>query len=400
MKITHVIPYMHPNAGGPPIVVDRFCRELQGRGVDVNVLTTDALAETDNSSWQQQFDHLQNLHVLPSWGNGPFAFSARLAKLLRQLAAESDLVQIHTLWTYPGFMAARICRQLKTPYLVMPHGMLDPHSVSRKSSKKKLIGRLVQWPQLRRSAGMIYTHDEERQLAESTCDGLPPGFIVPLGADTPPSISVEELRGKFFARFPELAKKQLVLFLSRLHSKKGLDLLIPAFQRVVTKHPQAQLVLVGPGEPDYIKELQALAAKAGVANHMTMTGPLYDEDKWGAMAASALFALPSYQENFALVVVDALQLGLPAVLSRRVNIWDNVVSAGAAVDCELNPESIANAICFVLENETFRQEAALAGPRLVQEQFTWQKAADEMLRAYESVLTRTKAEQHSLGATS
>lgn len=385
MRVTHVIPYMHPRAGGPPVVVDRFCRSLTQRGWSCRVLTTDALARGDASHGTDCYRSDYTLDVYPSRG-GPFAYSPELAAAMTDAVAQSDLVHLHTLWTYPGIAAIRACRRLRVPLVVMPHGMLDPHSLQRKRWKKALYARFVEWPNLKRAAGMIYTHSEEQRLAELSCPDLPPGSIVPLGADQPPTDA--DLAEGFWAKFPRLRGKRLILFLSRLHPKKGLDLLIPAFARVARQQPDVELLLVGDGEPGYVRHLRQLAAREDIADRTTFAGPLLGRDKWSALAAGTLLILPSYQENFALVVAEALAAKLPVILSRRVNIWRDVAQAGAGAVCELSLESIAETLSGCLASEEFLRTARERGPRLVSERFNWERSTDALVLAYERALSQ------------
>src|SRR5262249_25906874 len=155
MKIVHVIPYMHAAAGGPPVVVDRLSRELVARGHDVRVLTTDLYAEGD-STWQAAENFPYQIEVYPA-GN-TFGYSRAFQRGIREAVRNSDIVHIHTLWTFASLAAARESLRANVPYLVMPHGMLDPHSVRRGWLKKQLYGRIVEWPLLRRASGMCYTH--------------------------------------------------------------------------------------------------------------------------------------------------------------------------------------------------------------------------------------------------
>ena len=202
------------------------------------------------------------------------------------------------------------------PYVVSPHGMLDPGSLGRRGVRKRAYAAVVEWPHLRRAAGMIYTAEEERRLAESSVSGLPPGSVVPLGAGDPPDEPRADLAATFFESFPELKGKRVVLFLGRLHEKKGPDRLIAAFPEVRRAVPGAALALVGPGEERYVAGLRA-AAGEGVHFLGSLSGRL----KWAAYAAADVFVLPSFQENFALTVAEALRVGTPAVLTRHVNIW-------------------------------------------------------------------------------
>jgi glycosyltransferase involved in cell wall biosynthesis len=386
VDIVHVTPYMHPAAGGPPVVVDRLCRHLARHGWVSRVVTTDTLARGMSADWTTQYGQDYELAVFASRGAGVYSYSPQLAARIDAAVAESRLVHIHTLWTYPGWAAMRACRRQNVPFVVMPHGMLDPNSLGRKWMKKQLYGRFVEWPQLRAAAAMVYTHEEERRLAESSVPRLPQGFLVPLGADSPPELPRERLAEQFFQRFPQLQGRKLVLFLSRLHPKKGLDLLVPAFRSVATRNRDAHLVLVGPGDDDYVASLLRLVKEAGLADRVTFTGALLGQAKWEAMAAATMLVLPSYQENFALVVAEGMRLGLPIVLSRRVNIWAEVVAAGAGVACELAADSLASAMGHYLDQPALADGAGRQGQQLASRQFNWDRTASAMEVAYHQVL--------------
>jgi len=387
IDVTHVIPYMHPKSGGPPVVVDRLCRQLVKRDFRVRVVTTDLFAQDETTTaWAEPFRSAYAMDVYPASGPGSFGYSRALKLQMESIVAQSRLVVLHTVWTYVSLVAAKACQRQGVPYLVMPHGMLDPASMGRKPWKKQLYGSLFEWRNLRRAAGMIYTHAEEERLAAESVSGLPRSFLMPLGADEPPVASRDELAGEFFAAHPELKDRELVVFLGRLHSKKGLDLLIPAMQTLAHARPAAHLVLVGQGSPEYERELHALAAKWNVAGRITWTGSLSGREKWAALSAGKVFALPSYQENFALVVVEALRLGLPVVLSRRVNICPDIVQAGAGLECALNPVSVAETLTEYLEHPQLAHEAGERGQALVAQHYTWPRAADRFVEIYHQVI--------------
>ncbi len=230
---------------------------------------------------------------------------------------------------------------------------------------------------------MIYTHEAERQLAESSIEGLPPGYIVPLGCDEPPQSGRGALTEEFLSAHPHLRGRLLVTFLSRLHPKKGLDLLIPAFTLLSIERPSAHLVLVGPGDPQYIQHIRQLVEKYSLADRVTFTGPLEGRAKWAALAASNLFVLPSYQENFAIVVVEALRMGVPVVISRRINIWEDIVNAGGGVACDLDPTNIAGAIDSLLADPFRAGRIGAKGQQFVGLHFNWDRGADALAQVYQ-----------------
>jgi glycosyltransferase involved in cell wall biosynthesis len=340
--------------------------------------------------WKAQYCDGYDLAVFASQGPGNYAYSGQLAAKIDAIVAQSRVVHVHTLWSYLGWTAMRACRRQDVPFIVMPHGMLDPNSLGRKWLKKQLYGRFVEWPQVRAAAAMLYTHAEEQRLAERSVRKLPAGFIVPLGADPPPELPREQLAKQFFHRFPDMCGRKLVLFLSRLHPKKGLDLLIPAFRAVAASQRNAHLVVVGPGDDEYVASLRRLVDSEGLADRATFTGPLLGQAKWEAFSAATVFVLPSYQENFAIVVAEAMRMGLPVVLSRRVNIWSDVVEAGAGRTCDLTADSVARAITHYLDNPSAVEQAGRQGQQLAAERFNWDRTAAAVAEIYRHVLSGKK----------
>ena len=381
---------MHPEAGGPPVVVDRFCRELTSLGHSVSVVTTDALCPIGDCDWTKPFEQQYEFTALPALRRKAFGYSRQLKSLLETRVAEFDLVHVHNLWSYMNIAAGYACLKRNVPFVVSTHGMLDPNSLSRKSWKKKWYGRLIEFPQLRRANGMIYTHDEEKALANSSCPGLPTGYVVPLGADELPRQGIDAAKDELLKKYPVFRNKKLVLFLGRIHPKKGLDLLIPAMAILSQNLPAAHLVLAGPVDEGYRIKVDRMIKEHQLEERITFTGPVYETQKWGMLSLADLFVLPSYQENFAITVVEALRTGLPVVLSEHVNIWHDLVAASSGVKCELNPANIACKLEEVLTDEALHQRLSSNGPALVEREFTWQVAGKKLVESYQQVLNQER----------
>ncbi len=390
MKALHLIPYMHPSAGGPPVVADRFCRHLIPHGWEVEVITTDNYAREDDSSWIEDYQAPYKLTVLPSRGKKGFGFSSSLKRELRAKLPTTDIVHIHNLWSYFNIQGSRLCRKLSIPFVVSTHGMLDPHSLARKSWKKRAYGNWIEWPQLRSATGMIYTHSEEQRLAEQQCSGLPEGHVIPLAADDPPSKDRQALSRTFLAEHPQFTDKTRLLFLGRLHSKKGLDLLIPAMARIRDANPNVVLIFVGPCEPDYRIELDRMLARNGVAQACHFVGPLSGERKWSALAAADLFMLPSYQENFAIALVEALRVGTPALISKRVNIWQALESNRAAFVADLTVDSVVEKTLESLSDRTRLQGMSDAALKYSATSYSWQASTRLLDQDYRKLLAVTR----------
>jgi len=265
-------------------------------------------------------------------GYGTYRYSPRLAPWLRSNARRYDAVIVNGLWQYQGLGTWRALRRIGHPYFVFTHGMLDPwfkKAYPLKHLKKSLYWPWAEYRVLRDAAGVLFTTEEERQLAQRSFSLYrAKEHVVAFGTSAPPT-DVDRLRAFFFERHPSLRGKRLVLFLSRLHEKKGCDLLVGAFARVAAADPNLHLVMAGPDQSGLLPKLQRLAQQGGVADRISWPGMLQGGAKWGAFYASEVFALPSHQENFGIAVVEALACGLPVLISDKVNIWREVEREGA-----------------------------------------------------------------------
>jgi glycosyltransferase involved in cell wall biosynthesis len=387
MRILHLIPYMHPSTGGPPVVVDHWCVELQARGHSVQVITTDAYSDGAND-WVDAYAKRFPIQVASRRGPNGFGYSPQLRAMVRQALPETDLVHIHNVWSYLNQVGMSECRRQGVPYVVSTHGMLDPHSMGRKPWKKQLYGWLLEWTSLRHASAIVFTHQEEDRLSRMTCQGLPKGFVIGLGTEEPPNGSRKALAELCLTRFPQLAGRRVVLFLSRLHPKKGLDLLLPAFADVLQSIPDSLLLLVGPGDASYVDSLRDMATQMQLGSSVVFAGPLHNDEKWGALSAAEVFVLPSYQENFAIAVAEAMRAGTVVVCSERVNICNDIVDAFAAVKCELDSADIAVQIKRILLDGQLRKSLGQNATNYAARHYTWSVSAAKLIDAYQQILAQ------------
>jgi glycosyltransferase involved in cell wall biosynthesis len=260
--------------------------------------------------------------------------SPRLSGWISERARQFDAIVIHGLWRYTSAGVWRGLRGLGVPYFVFPHGMLDPyfkHAFPWKHLQKSICWRTVERRVLRDARAVLFTCEQERRRARLTF----PSYawherVVGLGIARPGGDALAEKQA-FLAAYPGLADTRMVLFLGRIHPKKGCDLLIRAFARVAAYDPSLRLVMAGPDECGWQAELQTLAQQLAVNRRVVWTGPLYGDLKWGAMRAADVFALPSHTENFGITVAEAMACGLPVLISREVNIWREIESGGAGL---------------------------------------------------------------------
>jgi glycosyltransferase involved in cell wall biosynthesis len=213
--------------------------------------------------------------------------------------------------------------------------MLDPwfHRTNRlKEAKKWLYWPWGDYRVLRDAHAVLFTAEREMRLARQSfwLYKLRREVVVGLGITTPPG-NPDAQRQLFLTEWPELHGKRLWLYLSRIHPKKGVDLLIEAFAAVAGEDPLLHMVIAGPDQIGWQAQLQLRASVLGLADRITWTGMLSGDLKWGAFLAAELFCLPSHQENFGMVVAEALACGVPVLISDQVNISDEVAEAGAGI---------------------------------------------------------------------
>jgi glycosyltransferase involved in cell wall biosynthesis len=319
------MPSVDPRGGGPMEGVRQRGMRLVEMGHDVEVVTLDAPADP----WVESFP--LRVHALGP-ALPPYHYTPRLVPWLRERAPSFDAIVINGLWQYHTFGTWRALRRLGLPYYVFTHGMLDPwfkRAYPLKHLKKWLFWPWAEYRVLRDAAAVLFTSEDERLLArESFWLYRAKERVVAYGTSEPPQDSAR-LRETFLAAHPELRGKRIVLFLSRIHEKKGCDLLVSAFARAAAADPALHLVMAGPDQSKLVPKLKTAAEQAGVAARIAWPGMLQGDAKWGAFYASEVFALPSHQENFGIAVVEALACGVPVLISDKVNIWREIAADGA-----------------------------------------------------------------------
>ena len=328
MKILHAIPSVDARSGGPIEGVKQMGAALQGMGHQVEVVSLDA----PDDPWVKEF--ALPLHTTGPAKFGGYRYSPRWVPWLKQNAMHYDAVIVDGLWQYHGFGTWRALRNSKTPYYVFSHGMLDPWfkiHYPLKHLKKWCYWPWAEYRLLRDARSVLFTCEEEMIQARASfwlyrCRET----VVPFGTRLPPQDS-DRLRAHFFARHPDLQGKRLLLFLGRIHEKKGCDLLVTAFCKVARQHPDLHLVLVGPDDAGATAGFMAEALAAGVGDKISWLGMLSGDDKWGAFHACDAFALPSHQENFGIAVAEAMGCTKPVLISNKVNIWREIVAGGGGL---------------------------------------------------------------------
>ncbi len=326
MKILQVISSVNPQGGGPIEGVKQLYKSLGELGVTVEIACCDA----PGAPWHA-VDGMPTIHALgpPRLG---YAYAPRLLPWLRQNAPRFDAVIVNGLWQYHGLAVRQALAGSKVPYFVFTHGMLDPwfkHTYPLKHLKKWLYWPWGEYRVLRDARAVVFTCEEERLLArQSFWLYRANEAVTSYGTSSPPANGAE-LAQNFLATNPQLQGKRIALFLSRIQEKKGCDLLLEAFAQVAGQDERLHLVMAGPDQTGWAAELKAQAKRLGIAHRISWPGMLQGDAKWGAFYAAEVFCLPSHQENFGIVVAEALACGKPVLISNKVNIWREIESDAA-----------------------------------------------------------------------
>jgi glycosyltransferase involved in cell wall biosynthesis len=379
-RVLHVVPYLGGEAGGPPVVVKRLAEGARKAGWESRIVTSREFLSLE----EERGLRTSEVMVLSSRRSALFGAQARA---LLAAIHQTDVLHCHTLWSPVVSRSAAIARMLGKKYVVAPHGMLDPYSFRQKNLKKRAYLECVERKTLSAASRILFTADDEMYLAERTLGNIPNAAVIPLGADRLPK-GKSELRRKFFDLHPDLREKRILLFMGRLHPKKRPEVLLDVMAAIRSEIPDAVLLYAGGGDDKYVSEIKARSHKMGLAKCVRFLGHLSGEAKYSALASADLFLLPSHQENFAIALAEALHAGVPAIVTKRVNIWKEVVdaNAGLAVDEGRLIENLTSAVHCLLHYTERRAGMSANAVSLASRAFTWDATCSLTLQLYEDIL--------------
>ncbi|MEY2840107.1 MAG: hypothetical protein RJB60_2406 [Pseudomonadota bacterium] len=276
---------------------------------------------------------------------GKYAYSARLTPWLKANASHYDAIFIDGIWQFHTYACWKALHGQRVPYFVFTHGMLDPwfkRTYPLKHLKKWLFWPWSEYRLLRDAKAVLFTCEQERQLARESfwlykCNEKVVGY----GTLQPPQAVAQQLIA-FTERFPALSHTRNLLFLGRVHEKKGPDLLFQAMARVRARRPSClnnvRLLMAGPADHIYGRAMQALCKQLQLDDITVWAGMVQGDLKWGAFRGCEAFILPSHQENFGIAVAEALACGVPVLVSDQVNIWREIKRSGAGL---IEPDTLA-----------------------------------------------------------
>ncbi len=365
------------SSGGLYFAVSALSKAVALRGLDVEVCgRAKPGLDEDIALWAP-------LRVHPYKAVGPLQFSLEFRRMLAGI--NPDLVHQHGLWLDDQWAAYQWHKKTGRPVVLSPHGMLDPWALSHSSVKKQVVRRLFADKALK-SAVAIHALCQPEADAVRALGLRNPVVVIPNGVDMPPEEGVSSIEG--------MDGRKILLFLGRLHSKKGVDLLLKAWGRMKGQE-EWKLVVAGWDDGGYQQDVLQLARELGLAfssditdrNSVCFYGPAFGEDKERLLGNASAFILPSLSEGLPVSVLEAWSYGLPVLMTEFCNLAEGF-EVGAAIRMEPKVESVHDAIVQLLSMEPTETHAiGDRGRSLVEGRFTWKRIAEDMGRLYQDAVS-------------
>ncbi|MGB3309298.1 MAG: hormogonium polysaccharide biosynthesis glycosyltransferase HpsP [Nodosilinea sp.] len=396
MRVLQIIPSISLVYGGPSQMVRGFAQGLAAAGAEVTILTTNSNGDSGQPPLEvprgipvQEENYTVRYFACSPWRR--YKFSVGLLTWLYQHGHEYELAHIHALFSPVSTAAATVARWQGLPYILRPLGTLDPADLQKKKRFKQLYGRGLEAPNMAGAAALHFTSSIEAEVSHrfgsTTTD-----WVIPLGVKPPPSLSEPDCQ-RALAQLGIPPSRPLVLYMSRLDPKKGLDLLLPALEQITAQGVDFHLVLAGgnPQDPAYERAVGDRIRASPLGDRTSLTGFVTGLTKAALLQTADLFVLPSYYENFGIAVAEAMVAGVPVVVSKGVYIWPDIAASGSGWVCELSVESVAHSLAEALGNSAQRRLRGQQAQRYAQNSYDWGKIAQKTLTAYATVLNQPQA---------
>lgn len=395
MKILHIVPTYLPayRYGGPIEAVHSLNKWLVKSGAEVTVYTTNVNGPENLDVAVGQPVMIDGVKVIyfPTNFLRSWYYSSAMRRALKETVKNFDLIHISSVFLFASTLGACYAKKFNKPYIISPHGSLMTATLKKKALKKKIYINLLEKRNLRGAAAIHFTTELEKR--EYIAAGLPlrEALVLPLGLDTS-KFPVDFPRGHFRKKHGISDEKKIILFLSRLSWKKGLDILIPAFADVAKKEDTV-LVLAGGDDEGYSKNIKAQISKFKIEERVIFTGMILEGDKFAAYRDADIFVLPSYAENFAIVVLEAGAMGLPVVVTPGVGLSAAVAESGAGLVVEGTVQKLSEGLLNLLQNPEKASEMGEGGRRMVAEKFSWERIARDFVLEYDAIINNRALKQ-------
>jgi len=316
-----------------------------------------------------------------------YAFSCGLTRWLHQSVRHFDVVHAHSVFSYCTSAGSFYARKYGVPYIVAPEGTLDWYPLKKSAFRKRIYLALIERRLLQGAAALDFKSAFEQKAADTL--GLPvPGVVIPIGVSQPEVVSTDLVTA--FRKRYRLDGRFTLLSLSRLDPIKGIELVIEALAKLRVQN-HFRLLIAGSGAKAYKETLRRLVDDRGLQSVVDFVGLLQGHDKEAALASADAFVLSSYHENFGLAVAEALQAGLPVLVSDRVGLSSLVHQSGSGLVTECSPDQIASGLLRMAEDETLCRKMGENGRQVAKQQFDWNTIAEQIIAVYNDVTRGNKA---------
>ena len=383
MKILNICGYSWDIGGPPKIIYDHAIVQMK-LGAEVTILTP--LSEG------------QKLYAIPEgakvitckrhWFSKFWAeFSPELYYWIKAHGNEYDIIHIHGVWHFSG--VAPYLAVIKTPKCITTHGLLDRWTINKGYWKKYIFGLLFQKRILKNTELIqINNTDEQADLKRFLGYIHPNVKIIPNGMNIRDFAVLPE-KNSFRNQFKITVDKQLILFMSRINLKKGLDLLLPAFKEISSQRDDCILILAG-SDDGYLSDTQDFINKNNLSDKIVLVGMLTGKEKLAALSDADIFVLPSHSEGFSIATLEALISGVPSLLSDRVGFGEAIKETKAAHLIELNEKSISHGLNKMLDDKTYCQMLSKNGITLVENRYDIEIVAKQLFNEFEKIVKNNK----------
>jgi glycosyltransferase involved in cell wall biosynthesis len=388
LRVLQIVPSISLVYGGPSQMVRGFSAALAAAGAEVTIATTDSNGDVDEAPLDVPLGEPidEGGYRVIYFRCAPFRrykFSTGLLQWLWQHAGDYDIAHIHALFSPISSAAATVCRWRSLPYLLRPLGTLDPADLQKKRRLKQLYAAVLERPNLAGAASIHFTSQQEAEVSHRFGVNTP-GVVLPLGVTPLPDLpEPQNVRD----RYGIPPARPILLFMSRLDPKKGLDLLLPALEQLKAEDLCFHLLLCGANPQDraYEQAIRQRFADSTVGDRVTATGYVSGEDKIALIQAADVFVLPSYYENFGIAVAEAMLAGLPVVISDQVYIWPEIQAGDAGWVCSCNVDALTDSLRAALKDPAERQRRGQQARQVAQTHYSWAAIAQKTLRIYQTL---------------
>ncbi len=390
MHIANVSGYLAKRFGGPPLVIKNFGKKHAELGNTVSYWATGS----DPDRLDLVNEGLTNVNLFPISGIPGWHHSPNLASAFQAQHKSIDIAHLHEFWVHPVYAASRLCSRHHIPYVLSPHGSLEPWSLSHKATKKRLYMALFGKGIIRR-ANVLHAVTEKEFEAFKKLGYTGPTSIVSLGVgrdiyeNLPPRKAAE-------ASWPQLRDRPVLLYLSRISPEKGLDILIPAFAKFIKESRRSEVILViaGPDLSNYKATLVKQILALGISSRVLFTGMVQGQQKKELYRRADVMVLPTHSENFGLVVPEALACETPVITTTGAP-WQDLIKREVGFWVPPTSKDLFKAILSLYSlSEKERLAMGKRGREWVLKTFTWDISSRKMLTVYNCILNDLRPPLH------